>query len=102
MLNKILIANRGEIALRIIRACKELGIATVAVHSDADTDSLHVKFADEAICTGNVTARNVRPTSAGLKMFLPVPPNTSLPRTMPTAMPTTTIQNGIVGGRIIG
>ena len=52
MLNKILIANRGEIALRIIRACKELGIATVAVHSDADTDSLHVKFADEAICIG--------------------------------------------------
>jgi len=52
LLNKILIANRGEIALRIIRACKELGIATVAVHSDADTDSLHVKFADEAICIG--------------------------------------------------
>ena len=52
MFQKILIANRGEIALRIVRACKELGIATVAVHSNADTDSLNVKFADEAICIG--------------------------------------------------
>ncbi|HID39735.1 MAG TPA: acetyl-CoA carboxylase biotin carboxylase subunit, partial [Calditrichaeota bacterium] len=52
MFKKILIANRGEIALRIIRACHEMGIATVAVHSEADTDSLHVRFADEAICIG--------------------------------------------------
>ena len=50
--NKILIANRGEIALRIIRACKELGIPCVAAHSQADRESLHVKFADEAICIG--------------------------------------------------
>jgi acetyl-CoA carboxylase biotin carboxylase subunit len=53
MFDKILIANRGEIALRIIRACKEMNIATVAVHSDADTESLHVKFADEAVCIGS-------------------------------------------------
>ena len=52
MFNKILIANRGEIALRIIRSCKELGIKTVAIHSEADADSLHVTFADEAVCIG--------------------------------------------------
>ena len=53
MFERILIANRGEIAVRIIRACKELGIRTVAVHSLADADSLHVKLADSAICIGN-------------------------------------------------
>ena len=52
MFKKILIANRGEIALRIIRTCKEMGIRTVAVYSTADKDSLHVKFADEAVCIG--------------------------------------------------
>jgi len=58
MFSKILIANRGEIALRIIRACKELGIKTVAVYSEADRDSLHVRFADEAICIGDVQLAN--------------------------------------------
>jgi acetyl-CoA carboxylase biotin carboxylase subunit len=52
MFRKILVANRGEIALRVMRACKELGINTVAVHSLVDADALHVKFADEAICIG--------------------------------------------------
>jgi pyruvate carboxylase len=49
---KILVANRGEIACRIIWTCKEMGIGTVAVHSDVDRDSLHVRFADESVCIG--------------------------------------------------
>ncbi len=58
MFSKILIANRGEIALRIIRACKEMGIRTVAVYSEADRNSLHVRFADEAICIGPAASAN--------------------------------------------
>jgi acetyl-CoA carboxylase biotin carboxylase subunit len=58
MFKKILIANRGEIALRIIRTCKEMGIRTIAVYSTADKDSLHVRFADEAVCIGPPPARD--------------------------------------------
>jgi len=64
LFNKILIANRGEIALRIIRTCKELGIKTVAVYSEADRDSLHVTFADEAVCIG---------PSQGKESYLKIP-----------------------------
>jgi acetyl-CoA carboxylase biotin carboxylase subunit len=58
MFDKILIANRGEIALRILRAAKELGVATVAVHSTADADAMHVKLADESVCVGPPPARD--------------------------------------------
>ena len=58
MFDKILIANRGEIALRILRAAKELGIATVAVHSTADADAMHVRLADESVCIGPPPARD--------------------------------------------
>ena len=58
MFKKILVANRGEIAVRIIRACKEWGISTVAVHSDVDTDAMHVRLADESICIGSHQPQN--------------------------------------------
>ncbi len=58
MFNKILIANRGEIALRVLRACKELGIETVAVHSTADANAMHVRLADESVCIGPPPARD--------------------------------------------
>ena len=58
MFNKILVANRGEIAVRIIRACKELNIPTVAIHSDVDSDSMHVRLADESICIGSHKPQN--------------------------------------------
>src|SRR5271163_2722834 len=57
MFDKILIANRGEIALRVLRAAKELGVATVAVYSTADKEAMHVKLADESVCIGPPPAR---------------------------------------------
>src|SRR4051812_11416488 len=56
MFRKILIANRGEIAVRVLRAAREMGIATVAIHSEADAQALHVRFADEAVCIGPAPA----------------------------------------------
>ena len=58
MFSKVLIANRGEIALRILRACKELGIQTVAIHSQADANAMHVRLADESVCVGPNSARD--------------------------------------------
>ena len=57
MFKKILIANRGEIALRILRACRELDIKTVAIHSEADESAMHVKMADESVCVGPASAQ---------------------------------------------
>ena len=58
MFKKVLIANRGEIAVRVIRACKEWGIKTVAVHSDVDAESMHVRLADESVCIGSHQPQN--------------------------------------------
>ena len=58
MIKKILIANRGEIAVRVVRACKELDIQTVAVHSTADNESMHVRLADESVCIGSQRAQD--------------------------------------------
>ena len=68
MFSKILIANRGEIAVRIIRACKEMGIATVAIYSQADKEALHVALADESYCVGGADEDQAVPAAEAGKV----------------------------------
>ena len=78
--DKILIANRGEIALRILRACEEMGIATVAVHSTVDRQALHVQLADEAVCIGEAPSREFACCASSSLSALPQLTVTSPPR----------------------
>ena len=82
MLNKILIANRGEVALRIMRACKELGVKTVAVYSTEDADTYPVQYADEAVCIGPAQANKSYLIMANI-----IPATASSPRTPTSPAP---------------
>ena len=77
MIKKLLIANRGEIALRIHRACQEMGIATVAVHSTADSEAMHVRLADESVCIGP-------PNAAQSYLKIPAPPGAEFMWALPS------------------
>ena len=104
MFKKILIANRGEIALRVICACRELGIKTVAVYSEADENSLHVRFADEDVCIGparsadsylNVPAISAPPRSPAPTRFIPATGSSPRAPTSPkSARPATSSSSG--------
>jgi len=98
MISKILIANRGEIALRVLRACKELGIATVAVHSTADADAMHVRLADESVCIGPPPSRdsylNIHQIVAGITFIGPTADHIRIMGDKITAK-TTALQLGI-------
>jgi acetyl-CoA carboxylase biotin carboxylase subunit len=83
MFEKVLIANRGEIALRIHRACREMGIRTVAVHSTADADAMHVRLADESVCIGPAPSKDSYLNIPRMPASPPWSPSTASPSSAP-------------------